>query len=221
MLAFSLQKGWKKQGPKRPGRGDKEKKKRDYVVEAGKIRKTISIAKAELGRLRSNKKLTKKGKRNRAILKEECKHIAAAELINYMERKKALLRKLKKGFCRRKRVEEVRRANQQFKLDAGQVYANNIEEASGFWRELWEGEGTGNSDAQWLVEVRSAIYSRVPPPSEEAWALETSEAARVLTRKKNWSAPGPDRLTNFWWKRASSLLWYMYDGSFILMMHQG
>ena len=86
-------------------------------------------------------------------------------------------------------VEEVRSLNQKFKLGAGQVYAkrkmsarglrsltttrikemfNNTEEASGFWRELWEGEGTKNSDAQWLEEIRSAIYSRVPPPSEEA-----------------------------------------------------
>ncbi|PFX29473.1 Retrovirus-related Pol polyprotein from type-1 retrotransposable element R2 [Stylophora pistillata] len=28
------------------------------------------------------------------------------------------------------------------------------------------------------------------------------EATRVLARKKNWSAPGPDRLTNVWWKKA-------------------
>ncbi|XP_068739391.1 uncharacterized protein [Montipora capricornis] len=31
------------------------------------------------------------------------------------------------------------------------------------------------------------------------------DAAKVLTKKKNWSAPGPDRLANFWWKRANSL----------------
>ena len=30
-------------------------------------------------------------------------------------------------------------------------------------------------------------------------------AAKVLAKKKNWSAPGPDRLANFWWKRAESL----------------
>ena len=64
MIAFLLQRGWKKQDPKRPGRGGKENEKRDYEVEAGKIRKTISTAKAELERLRSNKKLTKKGKGN-------------------------------------------------------------------------------------------------------------------------------------------------------------
>ena len=30
-------------------------------------------------------------------------------------------------------------------------------------------------------------------------------ASKVLNIKKNWSAPGPDRLANFWWKCAHSL----------------
>ena len=78
-------------------------------------------------------------------------------------------------FCRRKKNEEARVLNQQFKDDAGRVYANmrkmlakdencdrpkyegvsrntleeqgerfgSIEEASSFWRGLWEGKGTG------------------------------------------------------------------------------
>ena len=28
------------------------------------------------------------------------------------------------------------------------------------------------------------------------------EATKVLARKRNWNAPGPNRLTNFWWKKA-------------------
>ena len=48
----------------------------------------ISIAKAELERLRKNRKTTKKGIKNRNILKEECKTIAAFEHVNFMERKK-------------------------------------------------------------------------------------------------------------------------------------
>ena len=63
----------------------------------------------------------------------------------------------------------------------------------------------GNRNGQWLEDIRSAIYSRVPPPSEKTWKLDTMEATQVLTRKKNCSAPGPDRLTNFWWKKAKVL----------------
>ena len=47
--------------------------------------------------------------------------------------------------------------------------------------------------------------SKVPPPTDEDWTLETAEAVGVLKRKKNWSAPGPDRLVNFWLKRVHVL----------------
>ena len=41
-----------------------------------------------------------------------------------MERQKCALRKLKRAFCRKKKNEEARVINQQFKDDPGQVYAN-------------------------------------------------------------------------------------------------
>ena len=69
----------------------------------------ITIAKAELDRVRINRKLTKKGKRNRAALKKECKHISAVELVSYMGKQRSLLRKLKRGFYRRQKHEEARR----------------------------------------------------------------------------------------------------------------
>ena len=81
----------------------------------------------------------------------------------------------------------------------------NIEEASGFWRELLEERGTGNKNAAWLQEVKIAIYEQVPPPTASKWALKVVEAAKVLSKKHNWSAPGPDKITNFWWKRAGTL----------------
>ena len=56
-----------------------------------------------------------------------------------------------------------------------------------------------------FVAGRSAIQRRVPPPTEEDWDLDPAVAAKVLAKRKNWSAPGPDHLANFWWKRAESL----------------
>ena len=49
------------------------------------LRSKISMAKAELERLRENRKLTKKGKRNRTLLLQECKVISAAELVSLFE----------------------------------------------------------------------------------------------------------------------------------------
>ena len=57
VCAFLLMKGWKKQGPiKRDNPQDrKEKLKRIYDQEAAKIRKQLSIARAEIERLKENR----------------------------------------------------------------------------------------------------------------------------------------------------------------------
>ena len=63
VIAFFLVNGWKKKS-KRQSRETKPKEKRRGVYEAGAIRKNISIAKAEIEKLKANKKMTKKGKKN-------------------------------------------------------------------------------------------------------------------------------------------------------------
>ena len=75
----------------------------------------------------------------------------------------------------------------------------NFEEPSGFWRKLWEERGTGNKNAVWLQEVKMAIHEKVTPLTGDEWALEVAEAVKVpaLHKKRKWSAPGPDKITNF------------------------
>ena len=69
----------------------KEKLKRIYDHEARKIRKQVSIAKAKIERLEKktkNRKITKKGRKNRSQLQKECKTISVAGLISYMSGEK-------------------------------------------------------------------------------------------------------------------------------------
>ena len=89
------------------------------------LRKMITIAKAELERLRENRKLTTKGWKNRRLymLLEECRVVSSAELVNYMEKKKSQLRKLKGNCIKEKKQDEARSLNRQFKQDARSVYA--------------------------------------------------------------------------------------------------
>ena len=211
-----------------------QKRKKSYEEKVSELRRKFSIAKSEMKRIKENRKITKKGKKNRQMLLKKYKTISVAGLVGLMEKCKTALRKLKKGFHRNEKQEEARVLNQQFKTDPGRVYekmrelsaseANrpkfvnknnskdimmfeNIGEASEFWRNLWENEaaGTGNTSANWLQEVKSAIMEHVPLPSEEDWVLETAEATRTIKKKRNWSAPGPDKLANYWWKRAHPL----------------
>ena len=124
VAAFLLLKGCKKpraQGEPRKNSSDKSKKVFEEL--AMELRRKISMAKAELERLRENRKLTKRGKRNRPLLLRECRVISAAELVSYMEKKKSQLRKLRTQRIREVRNEEARSLNQQFTQDTKQVNA--------------------------------------------------------------------------------------------------
>ena len=46
-----------------------------------------------------------------------------------------------------------------------------------------------------------------PPPSppQENYEPDTNEIVRIILKKRNWSAPGTDRIASFWWKKAKSL----------------
>ena len=53
--------------------------------------------------------------------------------------------------------------------------------------------------------MKSAINSRVAAPTDEQFLLTKEEAVNAIRKKRNWSAPGPVRITNYWWKKAYSL----------------
>ena len=164
--------------------------------------------------------------------------MSASSLVSYIEKQKSLLRKLKVIFGRKRRQEEAKVLNRQFKEDPGRVYAtittmaaedpdnakakykvarnkdqisaskgvfSDIVEAEGFWRKLWEESGNEDENTEWLKEIEFAISQRVPSPTLGVWTLETNEAVKVILRKRNCSAPGPDRVVNYWWKRACAL----------------
>ena len=89
--------------------------------------------------------------------------------------------------------------------EGSQHLFENIEEASSFWKALWEKEGSGDISAKWVEEVKSAINSRFAAPTDEQFSLTKEEAVNAIRKKRNWSARGPDRITNYWWKKAYSL----------------
>ena len=240
VVTFLVSKGWKKdpkdKATRRAHENDSWRNK--FLEIVGEVRKKLSIATAELSRIKENRKLTKRGKKNRSLLQKECRSLSASSLVSYIEKQKSLLRKLKVSFGRKRRQEEAKVLNHQFKEDPGRVYAtitmmaeedpdnarpkykvarnedqtsaskgvfSDIVEAEGFWRRLWEERGTGDENAEWLKEIELAISQHVPLPTVGTWTLETNEAVKVILKKRNWSAPGPDRVVNYWWNRACTL----------------
>ena len=81
MVTFMLLKGWKRESKGRTGsrhKGDKWRKK--YLEDVGEIRRKLSIATSELSRIRENRRLTKKGRKNRAQLLKDVIHFLLLRL---------------------------------------------------------------------------------------------------------------------------------------------
>ena len=154
--------------------------------------------------------------------------------MNFMAKEKSRLRKLKRVYVREKKMEEARKINKAFQQDPRRVYSSlremaseqadkerpkyearretqsdgvfeNIEQAASYWKALWESEGTGTKSAEWLEEVRQAIAGCVPESCMGECDIECDQVKKVIAKKRNWSAPGPDRIVNYWWKRAETL----------------
>ena len=66
-------------------------------------------------------------------------------------------------------------------------------------------EGRGNTNAEWIGEIREAMDELVPEASTDGWSLNAEQVTKIINRKKNWSSPGRDRIANFWWKKATIL----------------
>ena len=61
-------------------------------------------------------------------------------------------------------------------------------------------------DADWIKEIRGALADAVPEPPREASELDACGAGRIIGRKRNWSAPGPDGITNFWAEESTGIV---------------
>ena len=185
-----------------------EKRKEEYESKAGTIRRELSIAKVELDRLRENRKITKRGRNNSKILQKECNSISLPSLVAYIEKKKSKLRKLKTRFYTRKKTGGVKKNQQTIPTlpwaclsdmasrntddtlpkfqrksttnnETEEDVFENIGQASSFWRDLWEQKGTGNSNADWLKEIKRAINDQVPHPVEDKVILTVSQVKDV------------------------------------------
>ena len=80
---------------------------------------------------------------------------------------------------------------------------NDIDEANSFWINLWEKEGQGNANAEWLQEISSAFARNVPSSSERDCRLDAEAVEKALVNKKNWGVPGLDKIVNYWWKKST------------------
>ena len=90
-------------------------------------------------------------------------------------------------------------------VESSEYMFTDVAETTAFWTKLWQTEGIGSVVSEWLHEVRDALGEKLSEPKEEAFELCVKQFERTILKKRNWSAPGPDRIVNFWWKRVNCL----------------
>ena len=67
----------------------------------------------------------------------------------------------------------------------------NIDEASSFWKSLWEEKGSGDTEAEWIEEVREKMEDVVREVPTDGWNLNAEQVTKIINRKINWSALAP------------------------------
>ena len=54
-------------------------------------------------------------------------------------------------------------------------------------------------------EAKEGFDKLVPDPCVDNFSLSMDECTKAIKKKRNWSAPGPDRITNYCWKKRTCL----------------
>lgn len=201
-----------------------------------KLRKQASQITEEINRIKNNRKLTTKMRRNRQWISKEIKgKMNIKALVTLKEKKVNMIRVVKKERDNKIESEKKRKINHLFDQDQGKFYghlktilshdtdndspkfkdfestekSNNIsiekEEFEEFWIPIWQNEhGQDLHDINWITKVREALNA-VRPEQHETQILVTKEiVTKCMRKKKNWSSPGLDMITNYWLKLFSS-----------------
>ena len=182
----------------------------------------LSQLTAETERIRSNRPLSKKTKRNRKWMEKEGgkKGIGITELTQMKETRLNKIRILKNEKQRvllkleRHQVNKLFDENQSkfFKVlrdilkdDESEepLYKKpntrpetsklRIEDFDNYWRPLWETEAQTNLEADWIQSIEQLIKSKVKPTSSNFRFL-TEAFTKCVKKKKNWSSPGNDKI---------------------------
>ena len=61
---------------------------------------------------------------------------------------------------------------------------------------MWEEHGKGNEEAPWLNELEEIFKWIVSVVSTEDIVVTKENIKESIKKKKNWSAPGPDKIVN-------------------------
>lgn len=178
-----------------------------------KLRKKIGIFHSYLNTTNPSKRLRKSIKKAAAEyrIKTKDKHFVE-QITVLMDKLKQKIKAL--GNRLRRYNERVSRYqnNQLFYKNQRQFYRNlevgpnaqsespKPDEMHGYWNNIWA-DDEPHSDGF----VTESIRSNTPEYSMQPIRVSEQDLSYVLKKLSNWSAPGVDKIHNYWWKHFSSL----------------
>ena len=56
------------------------------------------------------------------------------------------------------------------------------------------------------MKLEEQLVKEYLNPKKRRFEQSVVQAGQVTAKKRNWSAPGPDRIANLWWKKVGALL---------------
>lgn len=66
-------------------------------------------------------------------------------------------------------------------------------------------KGVETKDLNGLMKLEEQLVKEYLNPKKRRFEQSVGQGAQVIAKKRNWSAPGPDRIANFWWKKVGAL----------------
>ena len=73
----------------------------------------------------------------------------------------------------------------------------NIDKFADFWAGIWE-DDSKTLVTKWMKGIEKRLREKVESISE--FKMTEKDLQDVAKKRKNWSAPGIDGITNYWWK---------------------
>ena len=73
----------------------------------------------------------------------------------------------------------------------------SIEKFTDFWAGIWE-DDSKTPVTKWMKGIEKILRDKVKSISE--FKVTEKDLQGVAKKRKNWSAPGIDEITNYWWK---------------------
>lgn len=200
-------------------------------------RKQISQISAEINRLKTNGRLTRKLRRNRTWMKKELRktEIDLGLLAALKERKISIIKSLKNSKVNKLKSMERKKINSWFDQDERSFYKHlrdlaqnnaendnpvyepkdvkpankentlNKEDYKRFWFPIWQEATTTNLNQEWIRNTKAALAQAIPTLDNETVNISSDNITECLRSKRNWSAPGNDKLVNFWLKKFISI----------------